>query len=482
MPANVLKEIKEKNLIERSAEKLEFPESSTAIKKKVKKLSKELFTKGFSDLLSEDDFWIENGYLTASSFSLKGSWKGEKRNWGHSMHSMASRSGSFPPALTNYFIENFSKKNQTVLDPFSGKGTTLFQALLSERNAVSIDITPEAYIMSAAKASGIDHETAVEYLRSIKLKKDIELIKGVPEEVKIFYHDKTLAQIVSLQEELMKDYSFKVAYLSEKAPCKEFSNKKNIIPKLKGTFGIERADLKNKDLRAKCSIYWMGVMMGILHGSSDLSLSVPCSHSFSMSPGYVKNYTKKHGLIKPDRDVKACLIKRSEKLQFDGAPKRGGKVILGSAMDMPHSLTNQIDLIITSPPYYTAQTYAWDNWLREWFLGFNFKEVRTKTLHTNVEDKYRAGMHDYLRDSYRVMKPGTWSFVVVGDVMKKINGGKDKKHLITSNVIAEEAMKVGFSVELVINDDIPPENCYNRAFLKEGQGLKLDRIVCLYKN
>ena len=147
---------------------------------------------------------------------------------------------------------------------------------------------------------------------------------------------------------------------------------------------------------------------------------------------------------------------------------------------MPKSLKNKVDLIVTSPPYFNAQTYAWDNWLREWFLGFNFKEVRTQTLQTSLEEKYRQGMNEFLAESFKVLKSGRWSFVVVGDIIKKTSAGN--KHIITANIIAEEALKVGFSVERIINDDIPPSSRYNSAFLKNGQGLKLDRIVCLYKS
>ena len=420
-------------------------------------------------LLNEEDVWLEEGLLTTSSFLLNDSWKNKKRNWGHSLHSMASRSGSFPPALADFFISKFSGAGDKVLDPFSGKGTTPLQACLTEREGIGVDVAPEAYALTAAKVYNIDHKQAVKYL--VKKKLDLSLVDmgNVPEDVKVFYHDETLKQLLALRIELLTDVindfeknkkAYEVDYLNDDFSYLEF---------------------KPKNKKALYAQYWIGVMIGILHGSADTSLSVSCSHSFSMSPGYVKNYSQKHGLEKPIRDVKECLIRKSKKLQADFSSDvfKNGRAILGSAMKLPNNLTNKVDLVVTSPPYFTAQTYAWDNWLREWFLGFNFKHVRTKTLHTNVEEKYSEGMFKHLEAAYKALKKDSWAFIVVGDVIKKSKKGD--KHIVTAQIIAEEAKKVGFSVELIINDAIPPTSRYNSAFLKRDQGLKLDRIVCLYK-
>jgi hypothetical protein len=115
-----------------------------------------------------------------------------------------------------------------------------------------------------------------------------------------------------------------------------------------------------------------------------------------------------------------------------------------------------------------------------WFLGFDFKDVRKQILHTAVEDKYRTAMRAHLEQAYQVLKPGRWAFYVVGDVIKKMKMGAYK--IITAEIIAQEAQECGFGVELIIDDDIPRTSCYNSAFLKEDQGLKLDRVVCLYRS
>ena len=417
----------------------------------IKQQKKEL-NSTLQDLVLANNTVFEKGRFFTSSQFLVNSWKEKKRSWGHSLHGMASRSGSFPPALANYFIMNFSKKGDRVLDPFSGKGTTALEACLNDRFGIGLDVAPEAYALTCAKTNHIDHDEAVAYLENLKLEAvSQDEINSVQDEVKVFYTQEVLEQILAFRKTLEKDFSFKKEKVSK---------------------------LSSKE-KAKYAKYWTGVIIGILHGSAETSLSVPCSHSYSMAPNYVKNYSIKHGLEKPQRNLKECLIKRSKKLLCDGALKNEGLSLLASAMDMPIDLEASIELIVTSPPYFTAQSYAWDNWLREWYLGYDFKEVRKETLHTSVEEKYRLAMREHLEQAYKTLKPKRWAFYVVGDVIKKVAAGAYK--IITAEIIAQEAQECGFSVELIINDDIPEASRYNSAFLKKDQGLKLDRIVCLYK-
>jgi len=396
--------------------------------------------------------------LSISSHLLKDTWRNNPRNWGHLMHSMASRSGSFPAGLANYFVSNFSKVGDLVLDPYSGKGTASFQACLLDRVGFGVDVTPEAYVLTGAKVNGIKHEEAADYLKSIRFGISNENIKYVPKEVKIFFSTKTLAQILVIRERLLGDLNLN----------------SNVIDYTNGNV-FHTAKTRKEQLAQ----YWLGILVGILHGSSSHSLSLPCSHSFSMAPTYTKNYAKKHNLKKPDRNVLACMVERSKYLQSKGIPRVGGKAYLGKAQELPKSWEEKFDLIVTSPPYFNAQSYAWDNWLREWLLGFDFKEVRKQTTQTSSHEKYSQTMFQFLKEAYRVLKSNKRAFVVVGDVVKR--NGTEKIVIKTSDIITSEAKKVGFEADLIINDDIPPTKRYNSSFLTVNQGLQIDRIVCLRK-
>ena len=409
----------------------------------------------------ESETTDKSSYLYTSSLLLKNTWRNNpntRRSHGHPMHSMASRSGSFPPALADYFISNFSKVGDLILDPYSGKGTAPFQSCLLDRVGFGVDVTPEAYILTGAKVHTVKHDEAIEYLKSIRFGISKTNIKDVPPEAKVFFSTKTLAQILVIKERLLEDL--------ELEPEKIDYENGNVFHHA-------------KTKKAQLAQYWLGILVGILHGSSMHSLSLPCSHSFSMAPGYTKKYAKEHNLKKPDRNVKQCMIEKSLYLQSTGIARISGKAYLGKAQELPKSWEEKFDLMVTSPPYFTAQSYAWDNWLREWLLGFDFKDVRKQTTQTASYERYSLAMYLFLKEAFRVLKPEKRAFVVVGDVNKK--SGNEKVIIRTSDVIIKEARKVGFEVDLIINDDIPPTKRYNSSFLTVNQGLQIDRIVCLRK-
>lgn len=55
----------------------------------------------------------------------------------------ASYWGNFVPQIPNQLIRRFTKKGETVLDPFLGSGTTAIESLRLERNCIGVDISQE---------------------------------------------------------------------------------------------------------------------------------------------------------------------------------------------------------------------------------------------------------------------------------------------------------------------------------------------------
>jgi len=367
------------------------------------------------------------------SYRLRDSWKLAKDGWGIALHRICSRTGSFPPALAYYFVMKYSRIGDVVLDPFSGKGTAPLEACLNGRIGIGNDLAPEAYVLTRAKVRPVPYRRVLEWLEYAERRLDPSgyRVSDVSDDVRAFFSDYTLKQILAVRD-LIKE--------------------------------TEDGDLAN---------FITALMLGILHGPTKIHLSVKCSHSFSMAPGYIKRYVKEKGIEKPKRDVLKCLKAKAERVFRDGIPAVKGAAYRTDARSLPLE-DESVDLVLTSPPYFNMQTYAWDNWLRLWFLGYTYEQVAKELFHTESIDRFRAFMRDVLKEIYRVLKWDRAAIIVLGRV--KVRG----RLVDMAQVTAPIADEIGFNVAGVISDSIPKSNKY-LWYLKDGEGVSKEVILELHK-
>jgi adenine-specific DNA methylase len=79
------------------------------------------------------------------------------------MHNIYSYHAKFTPEIPNIFTREYSKENQTILDPFCGCGTTLLEGLKLNRNVIGIDLSPIGILCSKVKTSIYDFEEIKKY-------------------------------------------------------------------------------------------------------------------------------------------------------------------------------------------------------------------------------------------------------------------------------------------------------------------------------
>ncbi len=84
-------------------------------------------------------FW-EPEYTTVWSFPERGNW---------ATHNPKYR-GNFAPQVARNIIEMYTDRGDIILDPMVGAGTTLIEAKLLARNALGMDINPEAVELTKA--------------------------------------------------------------------------------------------------------------------------------------------------------------------------------------------------------------------------------------------------------------------------------------------------------------------------------------------
>ena len=105
--------------------------------------------KTVSDKLNRQNssyFWEERNIWFSDVWDFKGTT--QKLNGLNSRN----RSGAFPFELAYRMVNMFSAKNDTILDPFLGTGTTMFASIASGRNSIGYEIDPTfaSHVLSIA--------------------------------------------------------------------------------------------------------------------------------------------------------------------------------------------------------------------------------------------------------------------------------------------------------------------------------------------
>lgn len=381
---------------------------------------------------SDSSFELNTDFRERHTSDLKSTWKETPRQWGHSLHKLAPYVGGFPPALAHYFIQRFSSPGDTIIDPFCGGGTAPLEGALHGRQTIANDAFTYAYILAAAKCNPMETATFDRYLREKVTEAENIDNKGMSllynDDLRVFYSDYTLDQILRLREVLRDDESRESRYLK-------------------------------------------AVMCGILHGPSEMFLSLQTKDTYAGSVNYVKEYAEEHNLKKPEVDIHPKATRKQEIVAKDQIPSDLGnrtRVLQGDARELDVK-DESVDLILTSPPYMRVLDYTWNNWIRLWWLNEDRKKERNNLDLTSDVAKYRSFMRDCVEEMYRVLRDNGIAVLIVGDVKKDLAGGP--RTLNTAGYIAKEALEhTGFDVHEVIEDDY---NVDNRGYVVFNQ-LKYD--------
>lgn len=381
-------------------------------------------------------------------------WHGISPRWGHSMHSMCSYHGMFPPKLVHYFIERYSAPDDLVLDPFSGRGTTALQARVEGRRTISNDLNPLAYVLTRAKADPPSWSEVMEFVSRLerRYRRTAQRDPDVPGDIRMLFHKNTLRQLVFLRDQLLA---------------------------------------KSMARWSREELMVAGAIAGILHGahradgtSGYLSISMP--NTFSMAPSYVRKYIRENRLHKLDQDVFECLRDKLARLYLDSVDGESGRVSkrdAGGLLQGRSIKPGSVDLVVTSPPYLRVVNYGTSNWIRLWWLGIDDvsrnggagrRSLDAKLDHQHNYDSYREFMHLVLLGVRRVLKQEGVAVFVIGDVATP--GGESLA--LARQLWADVGAETGLRLLEMIEDSLPVQNKVSRIW-GETKGRATDRDCVL---
>lgn len=310
----------------------------------------------------------------------------------------------FPESFALQWIERLTQPGDLILDPFCGRGTAPFQAMLMGRRAFAVDINPVAYCVTKAKLCA-PSQGQVEQ-RIMELKDGYEPttaateIDDQAEFFELCFHQETLRKLLYLRHAL---------------------------------------DWRGSDVDAMIAALVLGALHGEL-GKSNSYFSNQMPRTVSTKPGYSVRYWRQRGLLPPNRDV-FRLLQAAVIYRYESRPAEGqGEVFQGDVRSIAKydHIRGKVDCVVTSPPYFDTTSFEEDQWLRLWFLGGPSYPTKGRISRDDrhlSSSKYWAFIGSMWRALGEVVRPGGHVVVRIG--ARHIAPGDLEKKLFAAAMFSE---------------------------------------------
>ena len=227
----------------------------------------------------------------------------------HRFHALCPYFAMFPESFVEKWVAKLTKPGDVVLDPFCGRGTTPFQALLMGRKALASDINPVAYCVAKAKTNAPKLNGIRRRITEIERGFDKKMWEAhrrqLPEFFQHAYSPNTLRQILYLRASL----------------CWKENDTDRMIAAL---------------------------TLGALHGESRKSssyLSNQMPRTISTKPAYSIRFWKQNGYSPPMRDAFDLLRARLAFRYESEPPPLRGTVLQTDFRELPRLIRGHQELI-----------------------------------------------------------------------------------------------------------------------------------------
>jgi len=308
-----------------------------------------------------------------------------KQRQNNPIHEVSYRA-CFKAELPRYFIKLLTKEIDVVYDPFAGRGTTIIEAALLNRNIIANDINPLSTIFSKSRLFIPSYDKVEERLHKLKFKSG--LIADI--DLSMFYHPDTESEIVSLRNYLIK---------------KKKHQEEDFIDEWIRMIATNRLTGHSKNF---FSVY-----------------TLPPNQAVTQERQKRINKQRKQKPVY--KDVKFIIIKKTRDLtsgMYKGLIvqlKRIGskaKFLNYDARFTSSIRSNSVQLTVTSPPFLDIVNYAEDNWLRCWFNNIDTAKVARNITIAKKIDEWEKVMGEVFIELYRITKTGGYVAFEVGEIRR----------------------------------------------------------------
>lgn len=302
-----------------------------------------------------------------------------KQRAGNALHEVPYRA-SFKPALPEFFIGHLSQRGQTVLDPFSGRGTTALAAAMLGRRAIAADVNPLSNVLLAPRLVPPQQNDVVDAVEGTSF---AEVPVAADDPLLAFFHARTLSELRAWQ-----------IFLRKSSPMNDWL-RMVITTRLTG------------HSRGFFSAYTL---------PPNQAVTTSRQRRINESRGQKPEYRP----TKPRIIAKSRALLRNVTAATRGEMRKCNHIVETGVARCLVSLDDEsVDLVVTSPPFLNVVDYKADNWLRCWFNDIDLGGFEISTPSTLCG--WQKFIEAALREMRRVLRPDGVIAIEVGDVM----GGSD---------------------------------------------------------
>jgi DNA modification methylase len=286
----------------------------------------------------------------------------------HTLHNSIIYPGRTRPEFASYFINELSRKEDVVLDPFCGAGTVALEAALAGRIPWIVDRDPFALALASAKLQPADITQVTLFLQRLNLSQPINS-SGFYQAFSEFYDIDTYREIFNLRKVLLSSYERTARFVEL-------------------------------------------ITLGLMHGNNAGYFSVYTNPQFSLTLEEQKQLNIQRRQKPEYRPIVPRILKRVALVTSDGIPSvlermaDESKIKVADARNMQFLSSESVDLIVTAPPVPYENWGASQSWLRLWFSDINSSDYSSQLYSENELDAWVGFMNESLMECARVLRSG----------------------------------------------------------------------------
>ena len=319
-------------------------------------------------------------------------WSFSNAETGFLTHALHPYPAKFIPQIPGYCISLLSTPGELVLDPFGGSGTTALEAIRLGRRAMSIDANPVGTLIGQVKTCNLDADTAMD-LRAIRSSLATWLV-DLPGPANLCTEHRTYIPDIPNIEKWFPVTS-------------------------QGELALIRSRIDKMETTKGQRIALLALSRVVLSASFQDSET-----RYTSKPREIPSTQTLQRFLVVLEDILRNVLRTQPELRYGVC-----NFLTADTMDLAQTLIepNSIDLIVTSPPYGNSNDYHLYHRFRLLWLGHDPRDLGKIEIGSHLRhqkessgfDAYMTEMERCLMGMFRVLRPGRYAVLVVGDAVYK---------------------------------------------------------------